>query len=103
MEPVHVRLQVVEEILDVHRALFPRNKPKRFRLYGFDDLSLLDFDAYPIASIGYDKSAYVHEMVTMIAEPSSFVPGQPPVAVPTRFIGTEMASRYARSGSPPLA
>jgi len=73
-------------ILDVHRALFPRNKPKRFRLYGFDDLSLLDFDAYPIASIGYDKSAYVHEMVTMIAEPASFVPGQPPVAVPTRFI-----------------
>ena len=73
-------------ILDVHRALFPRNKPKRFRLYGFDDLSLLDFDAYPIASIGYDKSAYVHEMVTMIADPASFVPGQLPVAVPTRFI-----------------
>jgi len=73
-------------ILDVHRALFPHDKPKRFRLYGFDDLSLLDFDAYPIATIGYDKSAYVHEMVTMIADPASFVPGQPPVAVPTRFI-----------------
>ncbi len=38
-----------------------------WRLYGFDDLSLLDFDAYPIASIGYDKSAFVQEMVRMIA------------------------------------
>ncbi len=73
-------------ILDVHRAHFPRNKPESFRLYGFDDLSLLDFDAYPIASIGYDKSAFVHEMVRMIDEPKSFVAGQPPVLVPTRFI-----------------
>ncbi len=73
-------------ILDVHRAKFPGNRPERFRLYGFDDLSLLDFDAYPIASIGYDKSAYVQEMVRMIAEPESFTAGQPPVAVPTRFI-----------------
>lgn len=73
-------------ILDVHRAQFPGNRPRSFRLYGFDDLSLLDFDAYPIASIGYEKSAYVHEMVRMIAEPESFVAGQPPVAVPTRFI-----------------
>ena len=73
-------------ILDVHRALFPDNRPIRFRLYGFDDLSLLDLDAYPIASIGYDKSAFVREMVRMIAEPASFAPGQPPVLVPTRFV-----------------
>jgi DNA-binding LacI/PurR family transcriptional regulator len=73
-------------ILDVHRQHFPGNRPNAFRLYGFDDLSLLDFDAYPIASIGYDKSVYVHEMVRMIAEPQSFVAGQPPVRVPTRFI-----------------
>ena len=73
-------------ILDRCRADFPGNRPARFRLYGFDDLSLLDFDAYPIASIGYDKAAFVHEMVRMIAEPASFVPGMPPVMVPTRFV-----------------
>ena len=73
-------------ILDVHRRRFPRNRPKLFRLYGFDDLSLLDFDAYPIASIGYDKQMFVHEMVQMIADPARHVPGQPPVRVPTRFV-----------------
>ncbi len=73
-------------ILDVCRAHFPGNKPKHFRLYGFDDLSLLDFDAYPIASIGYDKTAYVREMVRMLAEPERFVPGTPPVLIPTRFV-----------------
>jgi len=73
-------------ILDVFRAEFPANRPRSFRLYGFDDLSLLDFDAYPIASIGYDKSVFVHEMVRLIAEPGSFEPGRPPVLIPTRFI-----------------
>lgn len=67
-------------ILDVCRDT------RRFRLYGFDDLSLLDFDAYPIASIGYDKSAFVQEMVRMIAEPRRFSRGMPPVMIPTRFI-----------------
>lgn len=73
-------------ILDRCRGHFPGNRPERFRLYGFDDLSLLDFDAYPIASIGYDKTAYVREMVRVIAEPDSFVPGAPPVLIPTRFV-----------------
>ena len=73
-------------ILDVYRARFERNRAKRFRLYGFDDLSLLDFDAYPIASIGYDKTAYVREMVRLIAEPARFSPGMAPVKIPTRFI-----------------
>lgn len=73
-------------ILDLCRAYFPGNRPVHFRLYGFDDLSLLDFDAYPIASIGYDKSAFVREMVRMIAEPQSFAPGMPPVLIPTRFV-----------------
>jgi DNA-binding LacI/PurR family transcriptional regulator len=73
-------------ILDVHRAEFPRNRARRFRLYGFDDLSLLNFDAYPIASIGYDKSAFVHEMVRMVSEPGRFSPGMPPVMIPTRFV-----------------
>ena len=73
-------------LLDVCRKHFPRNRPSRFRLYGFDDLSLLDFDAYPIASIGYDKAAFVHEIVRLIAHPESFTPGDPPVVVQTRFI-----------------
>ena len=73
-------------ILDVYRAHFSGSGTTRFRLYGFDDLSLLDFDAYPIASIGYDKSVFVNEMVRMIAEPGRFQPGMPPVLVPTRFI-----------------
>lgn len=72
-------------ILDVCRAAFPGNRPKRFRLYGFDNLSLTDFDAYPISSIGYDKGAYVRQMVEFIANPGDFRPGQPPVIVPTRF------------------
>jgi DNA-binding LacI/PurR family transcriptional regulator len=73
-------------ILDRCRVHFPDNRPVHFRLYGFDDLSLLDFDAYPIASIGYDKLAYVREMVRTISSPVKFVPGTPPVMIPTRFI-----------------
>jgi DNA-binding LacI/PurR family transcriptional regulator len=78
-------------ILDLCRTHFPANKPVHFRLYGFDDLSLLDFDAYPIASIGYDKAVFVHEMVRMIAEPGVFVAGTPPVKVPTRFVSRATA------------
>ena len=73
-------------ILDVHRDKFPGNRPTAFRLYGFDDLSLLDFDAYPIASIGYDKAAYVREMVRMLTTAAGFEPGTPPARIPTRFI-----------------
>jgi DNA-binding LacI/PurR family transcriptional regulator len=79
-------------ILDVYRAQFQRSRTRRFRLYGFDDLSLLDFDAYPIASIGYDKSAFVQEIVRMIAEPGRFRPGMPPVMIPTRFIPRSSAA-----------
>jgi DNA-binding LacI/PurR family transcriptional regulator len=78
-------------ILDVYRELFERNRAKRFKLYGFDDLSLLDFDAYPIASIGYDKSAFVREMVRMIAEPGRFRAGTAPVLIPTRFVARHTA------------
>jgi DNA-binding LacI/PurR family transcriptional regulator len=72
-------------ILDVCRADFPGNRPTRFRLYGFDNLSLTDFDAYPISSIGYDKGVYVGQMVDFIANPGDFHSGQPPVIVPTTF------------------
>lgn len=73
-------------ILDVCREDFPGNRPTRFRLYGFDNLSLTDFDAYPISSIGYDKADYVREMVRFLANPGAFTPGQPPVVIPTRFV-----------------
>jgi DNA-binding LacI/PurR family transcriptional regulator len=72
-------------ILDARRADFPGNRPERFRLYGFDNLSLTTFDAYPIASIGYDKTRYVDEIVGMLTQPQTF--GQPhePVRIPTAF------------------
>lgn len=73
-------------ILDVHREAFPDNRPTRFRLYGFDNLSLTDFEAYPISSIGYDKASYVHEVVKLLSEPQAFSPGDKPVLVPTRFV-----------------
>lgn len=73
-------------ILDVCREDFPNNRPTRFRLYGFDNLSLTDFDAYPISSIGYDKAAYVREMIRVVSDPSAFKPGDPPVLIPTRFV-----------------
>ena len=56
------------------------------RLYGFDNLSLTDFDAYPISSIGYDKADYVRQMVRFLADPTAFTPGQPPVLIPTGFV-----------------
>jgi DNA-binding LacI/PurR family transcriptional regulator len=72
-------------LLDACRADFPGNRPARFRLYGFDNLSLTDFDAYPISSIGYDKTDYVRQMLRFVAEPAAFVPGEPPASVPTRY------------------
>ncbi len=73
-------------ILDVRRVDFPDGRPTRFRLYGFDNLSLTDFDAYPISSIGYDKALYVRHIVDAVANPGIFETAQPPVTVPTRFV-----------------
>ena len=73
-------------VLDVCHTDFPGNRPSRFRLYGFDNVSLTDFDAYPISSIGYDKSEYVHHIVGSISNPTDFMPGQPPVVIATRLI-----------------
>lgn len=72
-------------VLDRCRAWFPENRPTRFRLYGFDNLSLTGYDAYPIASIGFDKALFVERIARLVAEPESFVLGQPPITVPTRF------------------
>lgn len=73
-------------VLDACRPLFPDNRPARFRLYGYDNLSLSSFDSYPIASIGYDKAAYVEEIIGVLSHEEAFAPGRPPVLVPTRFV-----------------
>jgi DNA-binding LacI/PurR family transcriptional regulator len=73
-------------VLDVCRADFPGNRPTRFRLYGFDNLSLTDFDAYPISSIGYDKALYVRHIVDCVANAADFQPGRPPLTLPTHFV-----------------
>lgn len=73
-------------ILDVCREDFPNNRPTRFRLYGFDNLSLTDFDAYPISSIGYDKTEFVRQIIRVLTDPAAFTAGEPPVLIPTRFV-----------------
>ena len=73
-------------LLDARRMDFPNGRPKRFRLYGFDNVSLLDFGPYPISSIGYDKTAYVREMMRYLSDPPGFAPVGTPVLVPTQFV-----------------
>lgn len=73
-------------ILDVFRADFPGNQPARFRLYGFDNLSLLDFEAYPISSIGYDKAVYVTRMLELLNQPPAGEASFEPERVPTRYV-----------------
>lgn len=72
-------------VLDACRRFFPGDRPSRFRLYGFDNLSITDHDAYPISSIGFDKARFVEHIVRFVVHPETFVPGSPPVGVPTRF------------------
>lgn len=73
-------------VLDFCRADFSHNHPTRFRLYGFDNLSLTDFGGYPISSIGYDKPAYVRQMLKFLMPETRFAPGDPPASVPTRYV-----------------
>lgn len=73
-------------ILDARRADFPDGQPTRFKLYGFDNISLLDFGAYPISSVGYDRAAYVREIMRVLADPDGSAQDEPPALVPTRFV-----------------
>ncbi|NVD39981.1 LacI family DNA-binding transcriptional regulator [Ensifer sp. HO-A22] len=73
-------------VMDVHREAFPHNKPARFRLYGFDNLSLTDFEAYPISSIGYDKKAYVGEILRFLTRTGEVAGDRVDVTVPTFFV-----------------
>lgn len=78
-------------VLDACRVHFPGNRPTRFRLYGFDNLSLTSYDAYPIASIGYDKQAFVEKIMGYIENPASFEAGAAPASLPTRFFARATA------------
>ncbi|MBA8881982.1 LacI family DNA-binding transcriptional regulator [Phyllobacterium myrsinacearum] len=73
-------------VLDVHRRDFPENMPQSFRLYGFDDVTLAEYEAYPISSIGYDKAVYIDEILKFLREPSLFSAGEKLIQVPTYFV-----------------
>lgn len=73
-------------VLDAHRALFPQHQPERFRLYGFDDVALTRFDAYPISSIGADKREYVAQIVRILSQPADLAENHEQVLVATRFV-----------------
>ena len=73
-------------VLDVHRAHFPQHRPTRFRLYGFDNVSLTQFDAYPISSIGADKKEYVAQIVRILSQPAHLAQNSDQVLVATRFV-----------------
>jgi len=70
-------------ILDMRRADFPESRPARFRLYGFDNLSLVNLAAYPIATVGFDKNEYVTCLGQLIAQENA---GQHLLTLPTHFI-----------------
>ncbi|MEA1677022.1 LacI family DNA-binding transcriptional regulator [Nitrospirillum sp. BR 11163] len=69
-------------VLDRLRADFPGGRATTTRLYGYDNLSLTDFDAYPISSIGYDRRAYVAAVIAVL---SGGATGPWPLTLPTRF------------------
>jgi len=73
-------------VLDAHRRHFPDHRPQRFRLYGFDNVSLTQFDAYPISSIGADKRDYVAQIVRLLGQHAGLAGNSEQVLVATRFV-----------------
>jgi DNA-binding LacI/PurR family transcriptional regulator len=73
-------------VLDAHRQHFPQHLPERFRLYGFDNISLTQFDAYPISSIGSDKREYVAQIVSILNQTAHLAQNSDHVLVATRFV-----------------
>lgn len=73
-------------VLDAHRQYFPQHRPERFRLYGFDNISMTQFDAYPISSIGSDKREYVAQIVRILSQPAHLAQNSDHVLVATRFV-----------------
>jgi len=73
-------------VLDAHRQHFPQHRPERFRLYGFDNISLTQFDAYPISSIGADKREYVAQIVRILNQPDGLAQNSDHILVATRFV-----------------
>ncbi len=76
-------------VLDAHRQHFPQHRPARFRLYGFDNISLTQFDAYPISSIGADRREYVAlivHMVRLLSQPADLAQRSDQLLIATRFV-----------------
>ena len=76
-------------VLDAHRPHFPDHRPARFRLYGFDNISLTQFDAYPISSIGADRREYVAlivHMVRLLSQPADLAQRSDQLLIATRFV-----------------
>jgi DNA-binding LacI/PurR family transcriptional regulator len=73
-------------VLDAHRQHFPQHQPARFRLYGFDNISLTQFDAYPISSIGADRREYVAHIVRILSQPADLAQRSDQVLIATRFV-----------------
>ena len=73
-------------VLDAQRQHFPQHRPERFRLYGFDNISLTGFDAYPISSIGADRREYVAQIVRILNRPADLAQSSDHVLVATRFV-----------------
>lgn len=73
-------------VLDRHRQHFPDHRPARFRLYGFDNISLTQFDAYPISSVGADRREYVAQIVRILSQPAELAQNSEQVLVATRFV-----------------
>nr|WP_255607172.1 LacI family DNA-binding transcriptional regulator [Phyllobacterium sp. 2063] len=72
-------------VLDVHRDALSGDA-RAFRLYGFDDVTLAEYEAYPISSIGYDKTVYIKEILQFLTAPDRFQSGGVLVQVPTYFV-----------------
>ena len=73
-------------VLDAHRRYFPGHAPERFRLYGFDNISLTQLDAYPISSVGADKRDYVAQIVRILNRAAGLARHSEQVLVATRFV-----------------
>lgn len=76
-------------VLDVHREAILKIGPKAFLLYGFDDVTLAEYEAYPISSIGYDKTAYIKEILRFLTNTKAFRSGGTLVQIPTYFVSRE--------------
>lgn len=53
-------------IIDYDRPAFRAGAQSPFLLFGFDNLSLAGYGAYPLSTIGYDKAEYVDRIIDIL-------------------------------------